>query len=86
MARHSVEVSATAERQIRKLQRHDQVRVLRAVAALAADPRPRGSRKLTGFDDLWRIRVGVFRVLYSVEDRRLVVVVLKIGHRGDVYR
>jgi mRNA interferase RelE/StbE len=45
-----------------------------------------GSRKLTGYDDVFRIRVGRFRVLYSVSDARLVILVLKIGHRKDVYR
>jgi len=86
MAKYRVEVSATAERQIRKLQRQDQVRVLRAVSALASEPRPRGIRKLAGYEDLWRIRVGVLRVIYSIADRRLVIVVLKVGHRKDMYR
>jgi hypothetical protein len=47
---------------------------------------PRGSRKLQGFDDLFRIRVGTYRVIYSVEEARLLVLLLKLGHRKDVYR
>ena len=86
MASYSVEVSATAEKQIRKLERSEQVRVLRAITALAHEPRPRGSRKLAGFDDVYRIRVGVLRVLYGIEGRRLLVIVLKVGQRKDVYR
>jgi mRNA interferase RelE/StbE len=54
--------------------------------ALADQPRPRGSRKLTGYDDVFRIRVGRFRVLYSVSDTRLVIFILKIGPRKDIYR
>lgn len=86
MARYSLEVSATAERQIRRLQRSDQIRVLRAIQALAADPRPPGCRKLAGHEDVFRIRVGRYRVLYSVADGRLIVIVLKVGDRKDVYR
>jgi mRNA interferase RelE/StbE len=86
MASFSVEVSATAEKQIRKLQRPDRIRVLRAIQGLADDPRPSGCRRLAGVDDVWRIRVGVVRVIYSVVDRALIVIVLKVGHRKDVYR
>jgi len=86
MASYRIEVSATAEEQIRKLERIDQVRVVRAIQALADEPRPAGCRKLAGQDGVFRVRAGVFRVLYSVEDDRLVVIVLKVGNRKDVYR
>ena len=56
------------------------------MSALAEEPRPPGSRKLTGSEDVFRIRVGDYRVLYSVEQRRLIVIVFKVGHRRDVYR
>jgi mRNA interferase RelE/StbE len=86
MASYSVEVSETAERQLRRLQKRDRASVLAAIADLARAPRPPGCRKLTGFDDVWRIRVGTHRVLYSIEDRRLIVIILKVGHRKDIYR
>lgn len=86
MASYRIDVSATAEAQIRKLERRDQMRVLRAIRGLSDNPWPAGCRKLAGFDDVWRIRVGVFRVVYSVESARLVVIILKVGHRKDVYR
>jgi len=86
MATYEIEVSATAERQLRALERADQVRVVRAIQGLADDPRPRGCRKLHGFDDVYRIRVAHFRVIYSIADRVLRIIVLKIGHRRDVYR
>ena len=54
--------------------------------ALADDPFPRGSRRLSGYDDVFRVRTGRYRILYSVSERRLVIVVLKVGHRRDVYR
>lgn len=86
MASYRIEVSTTAERQIRKLPRVDQVRVVRLIQTLGADPRPPGCRKLSGYDDVFRVRIGRYRVLYSIEDRRLIIIVLKVGDRKDVYR
>jgi mRNA interferase RelE/StbE len=86
MASFEIEISRTAENQLKKLSEDDQLRVLRAVLALKEEPRPRGSRKLSGYDDVFRIRVGRVRVLYSVAESRLVILFLKIGHLKDVYR
>lgn len=86
MARYSLEISATAERQLKRLPRRDLGRVVDAIQALADQPYPPGCRKLTGYRDTYRIRVGVYRVLYSVDRGHIVVVILKIGHRKDVYR
>ena len=86
MARYRVEVSRTAEKQLRKLEVVDRRRVVRALIGLGEDPHPPGSRRLSGYTDVFRIRVGVFRVLYSVEGRKLIVIILKLGHRKDVYR
>jgi len=86
MTKYDVEISETAEKQLRKLQRDDQRRIARAILALAVEPLPRGSRKLSGYDDVFRIRVGRYRVIYSVSGNRLTVIILKIGHRKDVYR
>ncbi len=86
MASYEVEISRTAEKQLRKLPHRDQERVARAMLALANDPFPRGARKLSGYDDVCRVRVGRYRILYSVTETALVIVVLKVGHRKDVYR
>ena len=86
MAKYSVEVSATAEKQIRKLNRTTQIRVIRAIQNLAGEPRPPGSLKLRGYEDVYRIRIGTCRILYSVEKNRLLIIVLKVGHRRDIYR
>jgi mRNA interferase RelE/StbE len=61
-------------------------RVNAAILALSEDPYPPGSKKLQGEEDLYRVRVGDYRVLYRVEDERLVVLVVNIGHRRDIYR
>jgi mRNA interferase RelE/StbE len=86
MASYEIEIGRTAEKQLKNLSERDQLRVVRAVLALAEEPHPRGTRKLSGYDDVFRIRVGRFRVLYSVAENRLVILILKIGHRKDVYR
>lgn len=85
MAKYRIEVSATAQKQIRKLNKADQIRVLRAIQNLAKEPRPPGTRKLRGYEDVYRIRVGTYRILYSIESGRLLIIVLKVGHRRDVY-
>ena len=86
MARYEIEISRTAEKQLRRLPRADQVRVVRTIRVLADDPLPRGARKLSGYDDVFRVRTGQYRILYSVSERKLVIVVLKVGHRRVVYR
>jgi len=86
MARYRIEISRTAERQLKKLRREDQRRVVKAMLGLADDPRPKGSRKLAGYDDVFRIRVGRYRIIYSIAGRKLVVIILKIDQRKDVYR
>jgi len=86
MAEYSIEVSATAERQIKKLTKRDQQRVINVIKQLGVEPRPRGCRKLRAYDDIYRVRTGVFRILYSVEDDRLLVLVLRVGHRKGVDR
>ena len=86
MANYRIEVSATAEKQIRKLGKKDQIAVLRGIRQLSTEPRPPNSRKMSGYDDVYRIRVGQYRVLYSVENKKLVIIILKVGRRRDVYR
>ena len=86
MARYKIEITRTAEKQLEKLNRDDQHRVVKAMRVLADDPHPQGSRKLAGYDDVFRIRVGPYRILYSVSGKKLLIIILKIGHRKDVYR
>ena len=86
MTAFSIQISRTAERQLKQLPIDGRERVVRAVRTLADDPFPRGCRKLTGYDDVYRIRVGPYRVLYSVNAGALIVIVLKVGHRKNVYR
>jgi mRNA interferase RelE/StbE len=63
----------------------DRQRIVERISALADDPRPHGSQKLSG-KDRFRLRQGSYRIIYAIEDDALVVYVVKIGHRKDVYR
>ena len=86
MASYEIEISSSAEKQLRKLPRKEQERIVQAILPLSREPLPRGSRKLSGYEDVFRIRIGRYRILYSVSSRKLVIIILKIGHRRDVYR
>jgi mRNA interferase RelE/StbE len=83
---YTVEFSRKAERQFKDLPKSIQVKLAPKINALADDPRPRGAKKLEGEDELYRIRVGDYRVIYQVQDKALIVLVVKIGDRKEVYR
>jgi len=85
VSRYVVEFTASAAREIRKLDPQIRRRLLDAIEALADEPRPHGARKLVGYDDAWRVRVGDHRVLYEVVDDAVLVTVFKIEHRRAVY-
>ena len=59
--------------------------IIEKTDALANDPRPRGSKKLKGYKNSWRIRIGDYRVIYRIEDKVRIVRVTNIGHRGEIY-
>lgn len=84
--RYTVDFRPSARKSLGKLPRRDQVRIVSRAEALSQEPRPLGSKKLSTEEDLWRIRVGSYRVIYRIEDDRLLILVVKIGHRKDVNR
>ena len=86
MASYSVELTRTAEKQLRRIAKRDRNRLVEAIHGLADKPRPHGARKLQGYDDVYRIRVGQYRVVYEVFDDRVILIVLKVGHRKDIYK
>jgi len=84
---YEIGFKSAALRQLRKLNTEVQVAVIRAVEDLANNPRPEGCKKLKGELSLYRIRVaGNYRVIYEIQDKQLVIAIVKIGHRRDVYR
>jgi mRNA interferase RelE/StbE len=82
---YRIELSRDAERQIERFPPALHARVSAALDALRIDPRPRGVRKLTGFANRWRIRVGDYRIIYEIHDGQLLIIVLEAGHRRDIY-
>ena len=83
---YAIEVTPAALRQLRKIDGSDQARIIAAIDRLAHQPRPAGIRALTGHPGLLRIRVGDYRVVYSVDDGRLVVTIIAAAHRRAIYR
>jgi mRNA interferase RelE/StbE len=82
---YSVEILPEAEKALARLDRSVLVRVDKAIQALATSPRPPGAKALQGGEGLTRIRVGDWRVIYRIVDQRLLVTVIRVGHRGEVY-
>lgn len=83
-ARYKIEISEDAENALERIPQKDVVLIVKKIEALAESPRPRGCEKLGGND--YRIRSGNYRIIYSVEDVRLIIWVIDIGQRKDIYR
>jgi mRNA interferase RelE/StbE len=84
--RYEVQLTRAAERGLSGLSKADLRRIDAKIRALADDPRPHGVKKLEGSGELYRIRAGDYRILYQIEDARLVIVVVDVGNRRDIYR
>lgn len=80
-------MKASAAKEIDAIgQKRDRQRIVKRIRARADDPRPPGCEKLTGGADRYRVREGRYRIVYAIEDDHLIVYVVKVGHRKDVYR
>ena len=84
--RYRIELKRSAERSLAEIEKPARVRISRKIDALADDPRPPGVEKMKKTEDLWRIRVGDYRVIYSILDDILLILVVHLGHRRNVYR
>lgn len=83
---YRIELSPSAARRLRKLDGRAQRRIQAVVELLAQDPRPAGAKKLVGGHGEWRVRTGDYRIVYEIDDGVLVILVLAIGQRREVYR
>jgi mRNA interferase RelE/StbE len=83
---YEVQVARSAVRQLRTLDMPARRRVQAVVELLREEPRPPNARTLVGSSQTWRVRTGDLRVLYEIHDRRLVVLVVAVGHRREVYQ
>ncbi|MBI3767835.1 MAG: type II toxin-antitoxin system RelE/ParE family toxin [Deltaproteobacteria bacterium] len=87
MARYKLQIKRSAAKELEAVaQKGDRQRLVVRIEVLRTDPRPPGCEKLTGGADRYRVRQGDYRVVYSVDDANRVVLVVKIGHRREVYR
>jgi mRNA interferase RelE/StbE len=85
VASYSLLLTRSAARELEAVPTKDRQRIVRRIGSLAENPRPAGAEKLSG-EDKYRIRQGDYRILYEVEDDRLVVTVVRVGNRREVYR
>jgi mRNA interferase RelE/StbE len=85
MASYELVFRKSVAKDLRAIPNQDVKRILKRIKALAEDPRPVGCEKLSG-QERYRVRQGVYRIVYEIEDERLIVLVVKVGHRREVYR
>ena len=85
MASYRIVVKKSVSKDLKKIPKKDVLRILEAIKLLAQDPRPPQSKKLSG-QERYRLRQGNYRILYSIEDEQLVVQVVKVSNRRDVFR
>ena len=86
MASYSVRIKKSARKELEAIAtKAERRRIVKRIESLAVNPRPRGSTRLSGLER-YRIRQGKYRILYTIEDKELVVYVIKVGHRKAVYR
>ena len=85
MAKYSLSFRKSVAKDFRPIPKKDVARILQRIEALQQDPRPAGSEKLSG-QERYRVRQGIYRIIYEIVDDQLIVTVVKVGHRGQVYR
>ncbi len=83
---YEIQVSPAAARKLKKFDPQIRRRIQAAIELLADDPRPPAATQLVGGEGEWRVRTGDYRIIYEIVDQRLIVLVITIGHRRDVYR
>ncbi len=85
MASYELVFKKSVARDLRAFPNRDVKRIMQRIRLLADDPRPAGCEKLSG-QERYRVRQGVYRIVYEIEDDKLTVLIVKVGHRRDVYR
>jgi len=83
---YRIEFTPRADSQFRGLDKSVQSRLGQRIDSLAENPRPQGVKKLAGEGDFYRVRVGDYRIVYQICDKSLLVVIVRLGHRSEIYR
>ncbi len=86
MKQYQLVFSKSAEKDLKKLSIQLIAKILPVLLSLEDEPRPIGCKKLKGYKDLWRVRIGDYRAIYSIDDTILLVDIRKVGHRKDIYK
>ena len=86
MAKYKVELSNTAFKALKKIPTNDVNKILKIIHQFEKEPFPNGSIKLVGEDATYRVRIGDYRIIYEINNKILLILVLKIGHRKEIYR
>ena len=83
---YAIEISTSAAIAVDKLEKANRLRIAGEIELLSVDPRPPGAKMLRGGEHgRWRVRVGDYRIVYAIEDNRLLVLILRVAHRREVY-
>jgi mRNA interferase RelE/StbE len=83
---YRIELTHRAEKDLDRLPTDVKIRIIHKIETLSENPRPHGVEKLSGEEGFYRIRVGDYRVIYEIQDDVILVLVLRLGHRSDIYR
>jgi mRNA interferase RelE/StbE len=86
MPRYEIVFARSARKELQALSHIVAERILKKIELLVLNPKPSGCKKLRGYSNLWRIRVGEYRVIYSIDDNNMVVDISVIRHRSEAYR
>ena len=82
---YSIEILRSAQKDLARIDEPDRKKLINSILLLSSDPRRNGCKKLSG-RSAWRIRVGDYRVIYEIQDNKLMILVVAIGHRKNIYR
>ncbi|MDO9141629.1 MAG: type II toxin-antitoxin system RelE/ParE family toxin [Methylobacter sp.] len=83
---YEIIIKPSTEKSFARLEKAQQIKIVKAIENLAANPRPQGFKKLKSDAELYRIRVGDYRIIYSIDNNVLIITVVKVGHRKDIYK
>jgi mRNA interferase RelE/StbE len=83
---YEIIIKPTAEKSFARLEKAQQIKMIKAIENLVVNPRPQGFKKLKSLAELYRIRVGDYRIIYSIDNNILITTVVKIGHRKEIYK
>ena len=85
MSKYKIEYSEDSTKELKKIQKNDVRKIIAKIELLGDDPFPYGHKKIKGKLKLWRIRIGDYRVIYSVEQQKLIIEIIRVRNRKDVY-